>query len=258
MRLKSHFWAPVLRTLGLPATISIGLHLLIILLALHIIPASGENAAEHHAKPEQIVWAQMISPVAPKTAPKTAAKTAPQAPPLTRPSHQQKTPVLAHSAPNKQPMPSVSLAAPSERQDATATAAATITTSTTSASAATNPAENDKAIGKTSLAPNNTFNAPSGSTGQKAHPHYDHSPAPDYPSLLQDEGIGGVVWLKAWVEADGKPSRITLLRGSGYRILDESALRAVQAWRFFPAKQDGQAFASWVEFPIRFQAQRDG
>ncbi len=254
MRLRNHPLARAFHALGLPATISIGLHLLIILLALHIIPASGEGAAEHSTapKPEQIVWAQMISPVAPRA----AAKTAPQAPPLIQPISQQKTPILAHAAPSKQPMPSVGLAAPSERQDATATA--TITTSTTSASAATNPAENDKTIGKTSPAPNNTFNAPSGSPGQKARPHYAHSPAPDYPRLLQDEGIGGVVWLKAWVEADGKPSRITLLRGSGYRLLDESALRAVQAWRFFPAKQDGQAFASWVEFPIRFQAQRDG
>jgi protein TonB len=253
MRLETRGLAQAFRSLGPPAAISLGLHLSIILLALHIIPASGKNAAEHSTPPNpaQIVWAQMISPAAPTT----SAQIPPQAPPLTQPSSKQKTPILAHSAPSKQAVQSASPAAPSKQQDATTTA--TITTSTTSAAAAINPAENDNAIGKASPAPN-TFNTPSGSPGQKARPNYAHSPAPDYPSLLQDEGIGGVVWLKAWVEIDGQASRVTLLRGSGYRILDESALRAVQAWRFFPAKQDGLAFASWVEFPIRFQAQQDG
>ncbi|QTD44340.1 energy transducer TonB [Ottowia testudinis] len=87
---------------------------------------------------------------------------------------------------------------------------------------------------------------------RKAQPDYAYNPAPDYPRLLRDQGVGGVVWLRVWVQTDGQPGDITLVKGSGYRLLDESALRAVRHWRFLPARQGEQSLASWVEFPIRF------
>ena len=40
-------------------------------------------------------------------------------------------------------------------------------------------------------------------------------------------------------------------------LLDDAALKAVQNWRFLPAKQGAMALASWVEFPIRFRPQHD-
>lgn len=90
---------------------------------------------------------------------------------------------------------------------------------------------------------------------KKAQPDYAYNPQPDYPLLLRDQGIGGVVWLRAMVEPNGTAREINLLKSSGYRLLDEAAVRAVKRWRFVPARRGDQALASWVEFPIRFSLQ---
>jgi periplasmic protein TonB len=87
---------------------------------------------------------------------------------------------------------------------------------------------------------------------QGARPDYAYNPQPDYPMLLREQGVGGVVWLRVWVDSDGRPVEIKLAKGSGYRLLDDAALRAVKLWRFVPAKNGEQRLASWVEFPIRF------
>ena len=84
------------------------------------------------------------------------------------------------------------------------------------------------------------------------HPDYAYNPLPDYPMALREQGLGGVVWLRVWVDSEGHPGEIKLAKGSGYRLLDESALRAVRSWRFVPAKLGEQRQSSWVEFPVRF------
>lgn len=88
---------------------------------------------------------------------------------------------------------------------------------------------------------------------QTARPDYAHSPKPAYPLALRDLGVTGVVWLRVWVDNTGRPREIELARGSGYRLFDEAALRAVQHWRFVPAKNEQQSLASWVEFAVRFE-----
>lgn len=85
-----------------------------------------------------------------------------------------------------------------------------------------------------------------------ARPDYAYNPAPDYPLALREQGIGGVVWLRVWVDGEGRPGEIRLAKGSGYRLLDDAAMRAVKHWRFVPARSGDQTLASWVEFPIRF------
>jgi len=87
---------------------------------------------------------------------------------------------------------------------------------------------------------------------QSGRPDYAYNPAPEYPILLREQGISGTVWVKVWVGSDGHPGAISLIKGSGYRLLDESALNAVRNWRFIPARNAEQTLASWVEFPIRF------
>lgn len=88
---------------------------------------------------------------------------------------------------------------------------------------------------------------------QTARPDHAHSPKPAYPLALRDLGVSGVVWLRVWVDNTGRPREIELARGSGYRLFDEAALRAVQHWRFVPAKNEQQSLASWVEFAVRFE-----
>ncbi len=88
---------------------------------------------------------------------------------------------------------------------------------------------------------------------QMARPDHAHSPKPAYPLALRDLGVSGVVWLRVWVDKNGRPREIELAKGSGYRLFDEAALRAVQHWHFVPAKNEQQSLASWVEFAVRFE-----
>lgn len=88
---------------------------------------------------------------------------------------------------------------------------------------------------------------------QAARPDHAHNPKPAYPLALRDLGVSGVVWLRVWVDNTGHPREIELAKGSGYRLFDEAALRAVQHWRFVPAKNEQQSLASWVEFAVRFE-----
>lgn len=88
-----------------------------------------------------------------------------------------------------------------------------------------------------------------------ARPQHHLNPPPDYPLMLRQRGIEGTVWLRVRVDRSGLPEQIVLFKTSGYRLFDESALRAVARWRFKPARAQGTAMASWVEFPIRFTLQ---
>ncbi|MEY3628252.1 MAG: hypothetical protein RLY91_18 [Pseudomonadota bacterium] len=96
-----------------------------------------------------------------------------------------------------------------------------------------------------------------GDVGQDAHARAQHhlNPPPDYPMMLRQRGIEGTVWLRVRVDRSGLPEQIVLFKTSGYRLFDESALRAVARWRFKPARSQGTAMASWVEFPVRFTLQ---
>ena len=97
--------------------------------------------------------------------------------------------------------------------------------------------------------------SPSGAAAQPrqaARPDHAQSPKPIYPLALRDLGVSGVVWLRVWVDHNGRPREIELAKGSGYRLFDEAALRAVQHWHFIPAKNEQQSLASWVEFAVRF------
>ncbi|MEY3673054.1 MAG: hypothetical protein RI904_2711 [Pseudomonadota bacterium] len=88
-----------------------------------------------------------------------------------------------------------------------------------------------------------------------ARPEHHLNPPPDYPLMLRQRGIEGTVWLRVRVDRSGLPEQIVLFKTSGYRLFDEAALRAVARWRFKPAKSQGTAMASWVEFPVRFTLQ---
>jgi TonB family protein len=87
---------------------------------------------------------------------------------------------------------------------------------------------------------------------QSARPDYSFNPTPNYPALLREQGVSGEVMLLVWVSSDGTPIEIKLTRSSGYRLMDDAALRAVRQWRFIPAKHGEVNLASWVEIPIKF------
>jgi protein TonB len=82
--------------------------------------------------------------------------------------------------------------------------------------------------------------------------NYLDNPRPSYPSLSRRLGEQGTVQLRVFVNADGRVGKLELRRSSGHPRLDRSAMNAVQAWRFVPARQGSQAVAAWVVVPIHF------
>lgn len=81
---------------------------------------------------------------------------------------------------------------------------------------------------------------------------YLHNPAPDYPVLSQRLGEQGRVLLRVHVSAEGQAQEVLLQQSCGHARLDEAARRAVQRWRFVPARLGTLAVAAWVVVPIRF------
>lgn len=85
-------------------------------------------------------------------------------------------------------------------------------------------------------------------------PSFDHlkNPAPVYPEFARQQGWEGLVVIKARVSRDGKADEVVIAQSSGYKILDEAALKAVSKWRFQPAGIAGKSFESSLRIRVRF------
>jgi protein TonB len=75
---------------------------------------------------------------------------------------------------------------------------------------------------------------------------------PEYPRAAREAGWEGTVMVRVEVLPDGKAGAVTLHRSSGYAILDDAAITAVQRWRFYPAMDGNFPIRSTVQIPIRF------
>ena len=74
-----------------------------------------------------------------------------------------------------------------------------------------------------------------------------------YPDLARRRGWEGRVLLRVVVDITGAPSEIAIGRTSGYRLLDESAMAAVQRWRFEPARLAGIPVVATIDVPVAFR-----
>jgi protein TonB len=86
-------------------------------------------------------------------------------------------------------------------------------------------------------------------------PRYAENPKPPYPSEARRKGYHGEVLLRVEVLPNGQVGEIELKKSSGHEVLDRSALNAVRAWRFIPARKGQTPVSLWVNIPIRFQLQ---
>jgi len=68
-------------------------------------------------------------------------------------------------------------------------------------------------------------------------------------------GWQGTVTLKVQVSEEGLSAAVEIERGSGYEILDESAIEAIRQWRFTPARRGETPIASTVIVPVIFTLQ---
>ena len=78
---------------------------------------------------------------------------------------------------------------------------------------------------------------------------------PAYPERARMAGWEGVVVLRIQIKETGRPGSIEVVRSSGYGVLDEAAVDAVERWRFIPAKNSvsGQAVACYTSLPVVFK-----
>jgi protein TonB len=81
---------------------------------------------------------------------------------------------------------------------------------------------------------------------------YLHNPRPTYPLIARRMRYHGKVLLDVEVLSSGNAGQVKLHRGSGYEVLDNSALEVVKSWHFTPAKRAGQAITRWFIVPINF------
>ena len=79
------------------------------------------------------------------------------------------------------------------------------------------------------------------------------NPAPRYPRLARERGWQGRVIIEVAVLNDGTVNNAELGQSSGYRALDQAALRAVRRWRFAVADSNLPPHGAVVRVPITFK-----
>lgn len=76
---------------------------------------------------------------------------------------------------------------------------------------------------------------------------------PEYPRLSRRLGEEGTVTLEAEIGPDGSARQIRVVRSSGYKRLDRSALKAMEHASFHPAIRSGRQVESSEEFAFTFR-----
>jgi periplasmic protein TonB len=75
---------------------------------------------------------------------------------------------------------------------------------------------------------------------------------PKYPDLALRAGLEGNVFVKVWVDKEGKVRKVVLLK-SDAPIFEEAAIAAAQQWVFTPAVMQKGPVSVWVSIPFRFR-----
>lgn len=81
------------------------------------------------------------------------------------------------------------------------------------------------------------------------------TPRPPYPDLARKRGQEGTVNVRCQIDVNGQVTNISIVKSSGFRLLDEVALKTVGKWKFRPGKKDGANVAGTVIVPIQFKLQ---
>lgn len=82
--------------------------------------------------------------------------------------------------------------------------------------------------------------------------NYGSNPKPKYPGIATSRGWEGTVRLLVRVSVEGDSEEVAVQHSSGYDVLDEAAIEAVERWKFIPAKRGDTPVSSSVVVPINF------
>ncbi len=126
-----------------------------------------------------------------------------------------------------------------------------------SSNAINQPASNPDSAGDKPGSDSSAFSASASTTVVKTSVSIPASYAatnqkPAYPLLSRRQEEQGTVHLRILVKADGTAGEVHIKHSSGYPLLDESSLRAVQNWRFHPASVNNKPVAEWYQIAIPF------
>ncbi|HVM32090.1 MAG TPA: energy transducer TonB [bacterium] len=93
-------------------------------------------------------------------------------------------------------------------------------------------------------------------TGEtRESPGYLLNPHPPYPEESRRLGQQGTVYLRVDLDDRGNVKSVSLLKSSGFALLDESALQTVKDWKFTPFRLGGVAVPGTESLPIIFNLQ---
>ena len=82
------------------------------------------------------------------------------------------------------------------------------------------------------------------------------NPPPRYPARAVRRGWQGRVILDVEVLPSGKAGLVGIAMSSGYGVLDRSARKTVQKWRFKAARRAGIPYRSKVRVPVQFKLEK--
>lgn len=80
---------------------------------------------------------------------------------------------------------------------------------------------------------------------------------PNYPSKLLSKGIGGRVLVSCTVDAEGRVTNTSIKQSSGHSELDQSAITAVNKWKFKPATKEGKKIKATCIVPFNFEVKKN-
>ena len=84
------------------------------------------------------------------------------------------------------------------------------------------------------------------------HPQIIRQVKPEYPGLAIRAGLEGKVWVKIWVDKEGRPHQVNVVK-SDAEIFNEPALAAARQFLFTPAYMNNGPVSVWVSIPFHFK-----
>lgn len=74
---------------------------------------------------------------------------------------------------------------------------------------------------------------------------------PHYPTIAKMKGEEGKVYVKVYVNAEGKPQGAVILK-SDNEIFNQPSIDAVAKFKFSPAIKDNKPVGAWVVLPFKY------
>lgn len=79
-----------------------------------------------------------------------------------------------------------------------------------------------------------------------------NNPRPAYPSMSRRLREQGTVVLEVLILANGSVGDVKISQSSGFKRLDDTAVKAVRKWRYAPARRGDEAIDYWYLQPLEF------